>query len=167
MWSCWSQDVNTLGCAKSISLTGINWCLVFLKPIFRCEKVPMLYRKYTSEIMCTSHNLNGHCRVPCARLPWLCCLHWTSWVETSWVLTQSLFVSCNFSITAETWDVWGSRCCSYVSRVCTSWPPKTGSVWKFRVLVYARIALWTCIFQGRLRWPLLMEGLSYLWTGKW
>ena len=29
MWSCWSQDVNTLGCAKSISLTGINWCLVF------------------------------------------------------------------------------------------------------------------------------------------
>ena len=51
MWSCWSQDVNTLGCAKSISLTGINWCLVLLKPIFRCQKVPTLYRKYTSEII--------------------------------------------------------------------------------------------------------------------
>ena len=87
--------------------------------------------------------------------------------DISYVLAQSLFVSCNFSITAETWDVWGSRCCSAVSRECTSRPPKTGSVWKFCVLVYAHIALWTCIFQGRLRWPLLMEGLSYLWTWKW
>ena len=50
--------------------------------------------------------------------------------DISWVLPRSLFVSCNFSITAGTWDVWGSRCCSYVSRVCTSRPPKTGSVWK-------------------------------------
>ena len=107
------------------------------------------------------------CRIPCVRLIWLCCLHWTSWVEISWVRTRSLFVSCNISITAETWDVWGSRCCSYVSRGWTSRPPKTGSVWKSRVLVYAHITLWTCIFQARLRWPLLMEGLSYLWTGKW
>ena len=29
MWSYLSQDANTLGCAKSISLTGINECLVF------------------------------------------------------------------------------------------------------------------------------------------
>ena len=29
MWSYLSQDANTLGCAKSISLTGINKCLVF------------------------------------------------------------------------------------------------------------------------------------------
>ena len=28
MWSYLSQDANTLGCAKSISLTGINECLV-------------------------------------------------------------------------------------------------------------------------------------------
>ena len=38
------RDANTLGCAKSISLTGINECLVFFKTYsFRCKKVLMLY----------------------------------------------------------------------------------------------------------------------------
>ena len=49
MWSYLSQDANTLGCAKSISLTGINECLVFFKTYsFRCKKsTHALFGKYT------------------------------------------------------------------------------------------------------------------------
>ena len=34
MWSYLSQDANTLGCAKSIYLTGINECLVFFSNLY-------------------------------------------------------------------------------------------------------------------------------------
>ena len=46
MWSCFSQDVNTLGCAKSISLTGINWCLVFSNLYFDVKSTHALSKIY-------------------------------------------------------------------------------------------------------------------------